>query len=528
MDDYIWCQHLLVFCRMRSSFLYPFITTCFILFSCGEKAPQEIRLEELTISEIHEAYTTSTFNSEDLVRAYIKAIESSDEVINSISVINPMAIERAQSLDREYQKTGVLRPLHGIPIVVKDNINTVGLPTTAGALALKDFVPENNATIIRKLEESGAIVLAKTNMAEWAFSAMHSESSTIGTTRNPYNPDHVPAGSSGGTGASVAANFALGGLGTDTGNSIRGPSSHNALVGFRITLGLISREGIVPLFLRNDVVGPMCRTVEDATRMMEVMVGVDPKDPLTEYSEGKAQTNYQQFLDKDGLKGARIGVLRELSDVDTDPDIQVLFESAIEDLRSLGAEVIDPVTVPDFARLRQSQWCAMFRTDLEDFLQTYVKNDTIQTLEDVIRIGTTSDYARRQLASSTTATGRWGDSDAACLDAYRDERRIAFRGAIESVMDSLQLDAIIYPSWNNRPARIDHFNEEYKGDNNQVISPHTGQPAFTVPMGYNNDGLPAGLQFLGRMYDEPTLIRLSYAYEQGTKWRKAPDLKAIN
>ncbi len=515
---------LLAYCRMKNSILYALFIACWLVFSCEEKAPQKIDLEELTISEIHQAYTTSTYDSEDLIRAYIQKIEVSDHEINAISVINSRAIERAKALDTEYQKTGVLRPLHGIPIVVKDNINTAGMPTTAGALALKDFIPEDNAFIIEQLENAGAIVLAKTNMAEWAFSAMHSESSTVGTTRNPYNLAHVPAGSSGGTGASVAANFALGGLGTDTGNSIRGPSSHNALVGFRTTLGLISREGIVPLFLRNDVVGPMCRTVEDATRMMEVMVGEDPKDPLTAYSNGRTQTNYQQYLDRNGLRDARIGVLRELSDVDTDPEIRALFEAAIEDLRSLGADVIDPVVIPDFADLRQSQWCAMFRTDLEDFLETYVKDDTIQTLEDVIRIGTSSEYAKRQLASSITASGRWGDSDAECLDAYQDERRIAFREAIETVMDSLQLDAIIYPSWNNQPARIDHFIEEYKGDNNQVISPHTGQPAFTVPMGYSKAGLPAGLQFLGRMYDEPTLIKLTYAYEQGTMWRKAPVL----
>lgn len=512
---------------MRRLSLSLLVVTGLIVFSCKEKSSSGINLEELTISEIHQAYSNSTFNSEELVEAYIKTIEESDEAINAISVINPMAVEKARALDKEYRKTGILRPLHGIPIVVKDNINTIGLPTTAGALALKNFIPKENAFIIQQLENAGAIVLAKTNMAEWAFSAMHSESSTVGTTRNPYNLEYVPAGSSGGTGASVAANFALGGLGTDTGNSIRGPSSHNALVGFRTTLGLISREGIVPLFLRNDVVGPMCRTVEDATRMMEIMVGVDPKDPLTNYSDGKTETNYLQYLDKNGLQGARIGVLRELSDVNTDSDIKVLFDAAIEDLRTMGAEVIDPLVVPNFAQLRQNQWCAMFRKDVEDFLQTYVKNDTIQTLEDIIRIGTTSAYAKQQLRSSTSANGRWGDSNAECLNVYLDEHRVAFRAAIESVMDSLKLDAIIYPSWNNRPARIDQFAEEYKGDNNQVISPHTGQPAFTVPMGYNDLGLPAGLQFLGRMYDEPTLIRLTYAYEQGTKWRRAPILNTL-
>ena len=185
-------------------------------------------------------------------------------------------------------------------------------------------------------------------------------------------------GSSGGTAAAVAANLALGGLGTDTGNSIRGPSSHNSLVGFRTTLGLISREGIVPLFLRNDVVGPMCRNVEDATRFMEVMVGIDSKDPITKNSLDKTPDNYRKYLLNNGLEGSRIGILRELSEHETDPDIKTLFENAISDLDSLGAEIIDPLVIPDFAILRQNQWCATFRTDVESFLATYVKRDTVK------------------------------------------------------------------------------------------------------------------------------------------------------
>jgi len=410
------------------------------------------------------------------------------------------------------------------PIIVKDNINTIGLPTTAGAFALKDFVPATDAFVIKKLVDAGAIVLAKSNMAEWAFSPRHTESSTGGITRNPYNLDFVPAGSSGGTGAAVASNFAVGGLGTDTGNSIRGPSSHNSLVGFRTTLGLISREGIVPLYLRNDVVGPMCRTVEDATRIMESMVGVDAKDAITKNSINKTPDNYQQYLIKNGLEGARIGILRELSDKETAPYIKDLFDQAILDLADLGAEIINPVVIPNFSTLRQNQWCASFRADVESFLKTYVKNDTIQTLEDIIRIGTTSEYSKERLLTNSKNNGRWGDLETECLDAYNDVHRIAFRAAIESVMDSLKLDAIVYPTWNNKPARIDHFSKEYKGDNSQVIAPHTGQPAFTVPMGFSAENLPAGLQFLGRMYDEPTLIKLTYAYEQGTKHRKPPML----
>lgn len=491
------------------------------LHSCQvADTPKDINVEELTISEIHEAYTNGDYNSQQLVEAYLSRIEEWDTNINAITSINPEARNRAKALDEEYQETKVLRPLHGIPIIVKDNINTVGMPTTAGALALQDFFPEGNAFVIKKLEEAGAIVLAKSNMAEWAFSAMHTNSSTGGTTHNPYNLDYVPAGSSGGTGAAVASNFALGGLGTDTGNSIRGPSSHNDLVGFRTTLGLISREGIVPLFLRNDVVGPMCRTVTDATKIMEVMVGVDSEDPITQYSVGKTPDGYQQYLVKNGLEGARIGVLRELSEDRVDPEIKTLFEKAISDLDSLGAEIIDPVVIPDFANLRQDQWCADFRRDVEAFLATYVKRDTVSTLEDIIRIGTTAPFSRERLEGYETAEGRWGESEAECLDAYQDSRRIAFREAIEAVMDSLQLDAIIYPTWNNKPALIEHYREEYKGDNNQVIAPHTGQPAFTVPMGFSSGNLPAGLQFLGRMYAEPTLIKLAYSYEQGTRHRK--------
>ena len=504
---------------------FVFLLT-FHVVSCTLDKPSEIAIDlnELTITDIHNAFKSGAYNSQQLVEAYLARIEQYDDAINAISFINPEALAIAKAMDEEYKKTGQLRPLHGIPLIVKDNINTKGIPTTAGSKALKDYIPEEDAFIIQKLVASGAIVLAKSNMAEWAFSPMHSESTTEGITRNPYNTDHVPAGSSGGTGAAMAANFGAIGLGTDTGNSIRGPSSHNALVGFRMTLGLVSRSDIVPLYLRNDVVGPMCRTVEDATRVLEVITGYDPDDPLTRYSEGKASESYSQFLQSDGLKGARIGVLRELSESDPDPDIKNVFEKAILDLDSLGATIIDPVAIPDFSSLRRNQWCADFRKDLEAFLATYVKNDTIATLEDIIRIGTNSEYTEARLARNAANEGRWEDPEIPCEDAYNDVRRIAFREAIEQVMDSLNLDAIIYPSWNHKPARIDRFSEEYKGDNSQIISPHTGQPAFTVPMGFTPDGFPTGLQFLGRMYDEPTLIKLMYAYEQGTRHRKPPDL----
>ncbi|WP_416448261.1 amidase [Leeuwenhoekiella sp. A2] len=500
------------------------ILTLLLITSCkSESVDMEINVEELTIAKIHEAYKSGEFTAEDLVNAYLNRIKELDTFTNAITAINPKAIKLAKQSDSLFKETGNLKPLQGIPILVKDNINVQGLPTTAGSLALQDYIPEKDAFIIKKLKDAGAIILAKTNMAEWAFSPMHTESSTAGTTHNPYNLDYVPAGSSGGTAAGVAANFAVIGLGTDTGNSIRGPSSHCDLVGFRTTLGLISRSAIVPLYLRNDVVGPMGRTVTDATKVLEVMAGYDPTDSITAHSDGNIPENYTQFLQKNGLKGAKIGVLSHLFGDDTDPEIVTLFNKAMKDIDSLGAEIIPNVVIPDFDELRQDQWCSAFKTDLENFLSTYVKNDTIKTIKDVIRIGTNSDFARQRLTSSAESEeGRYGHPETPCLDAYHDERRIAFREAIEKVMDSLQLDALVYPTWRNKPAHIANFQEEYKGDNSQIIAPHTGQPAFTVPMGFSGDNLPAGIQFLGRMFSEPTLIKLTYAYEQGTDHRKPP------
>ncbi|MBE0676672.1 MAG: amidase, partial [Bacteroidales bacterium] len=447
-----------------------------------------------------------------------------DTLLNSLTIINPEALSRARELDREFRKTGQLRRLHGIPIIVKDNINTKGLPTTAGSKALAGFIPEADAFIIGKLLDEGAIILAKSNMAEWAFSPMHTESSTAGTTHNPYNTDYVPAGSSGGTAAAVASGFAVAGLGTDTGNSIRGPSSHCALVGFRPTIGLVSRSAIVPLYLRNDVAGPMCRSVEDATRLLEVMAGYDPDDEVTAHSEGKIPDSYTEFLDSEGLQGSRIGVLRVLTENNIDPEIRILFEKALADMESLGATIVDPVEVENFSVLRQNQWCPVFRHDVEAYLAKYVKRDTMKTLEDIIRAGTNSAFAASRLAMFARSASQ-ESSPAECADAYNDSRRIAFRNAIERVMDSLDLDALVYPTWNHKPAHINLFEDEYRGDNSQIIAPHTGQPAFTVPMGYTEGNLPAGIQFLGRMFDEPVLIKITFAYEQGTQHRVPPDLK---
>ena len=359
-------------------------------------------------------------------------------------------------------------------------------------------------------------------MAEWAFSPMVTISSIAGETRNPYNLDHVPAGSSGGTAAAVAASLGTVGLGTDTGNSIRGPSSHNALVGFRPTLGLLSRAGITPLYLRNDTGGPMTRTVADATRLLDVLAtGPDPADPLTAYGAGKIPAGgYRQFLNKQGLQGARIGVLRTLSERQPDPQVKALFEQAVADLRKAGAEVVD-VEIPDFAAVSQGQWCSVFKHDVNDYLAALGPGAPVHNIDAVLASGKYSAYIKENLQDELAHGVAPSPGAAGCGEAYTDPRRIAFRNAVTAAMNRQQVGALVYPTWNNPPAKIGDF-KGYQGDNSQLIAPHTGQPAFTVPMGFTYDNLPAGLQFLGRSFDEGKLIAYVYAYEQATHHRKPP------
>ncbi len=517
---------------MRHPFtVASFSLLCLLLGTCANPAREtaaaveKFELEETTIAAIHKALEQGSCTCEQLVTAYLQRIATYDQPtgLNAIVLTNPEALQTARQLDNEYAQSGKLRKLHCIPLIVKDNYNTQGLQTTAGSLALKGFAPAEDAYQVRVLREAGAVVLAKSNMAEWAFSPMVTISSIAGETRNPYNLAHVPAGSSGGTAAAVAANLGTAGLGTDTGNSIRGPSAHTALVGFRTTLGLTSRHGIAPLYLRNDVGGPMARTVEDATRILEVIAGYDPADPLTRHSQGKIPDSYLPYLDKDGLKGARIGVLRTLSEKDPDPQVKALFEQALADLQRLGAELVDPFEVVNFDSLRQDQWCSVFQEDINQYLTSLGENVPVKNLQEIVASGKYASYAEENLKYHLNNNDVQGDGATSCGDAYHDAKRIAFRNAVEAAMKQYGVDAIVYPTWNNPPAKVGDF-EGYKGDNSQIIAPHTGLPAFTVPMGYTYDNLPAGLQLLGGMFAEPTLIRLTYAYEQGTKHRKPPVL----
>jgi Asp-tRNA(Asn)/Glu-tRNA(Gln) amidotransferase A subunit family amidase len=372
---------------------------------------------------------------------------------------------------------------------------------------------------VKKLREAGAIILAKSNMAEWAFSPLRTESSIAGITRNPYDLERVPAGSSGGTAAAVAANFGTVGLGTDTGNSIRGPSSHCCLVGIRSTMGLTSRDGIIPLYLRNDIGGPMARTVEDAVRILELIAGYDPSDPITERCDNLSPFHYTPFLDKNGLQGARIGVFRYYTDKPAaDAQIKDLFNKAIEDLSSCGAEIVDPFIIPDFEELTKDIWCDMFRHDLNHYLASLGGYAPYKTLSDIVNTGQYSPYIERRLKSALETPL---EKEALCLDVYSEPKNIAFRGCILQAMEELKLDAIVYPTWSNPPRKIDD-NESPAGDNSQLIPPHTGFPAITVPMGFTSEGLPTGLQIVGKLFEEPVIIKMAYAYEQATQHRRKP------
>ena len=511
-------------------FLYFFLPAL-LTNACTPKLQKSIststsfNVVEAGITDIHKALQTGTCTCEQLVIIYLKRIAAYDKStkLNAIIVTNPEALTIARQMDRDWLKNKKMRPLHCIPVIVKDNYNTSGLQTTVGSIAFKNFTPDKDATIVRQMKDAGAIVLAKSNMAEWAFSPMVTISSIAGETLNPYNPEHVPAGSSGGTAAAVAASFGAVGVGTDTGNSIRGPSSHNSLVGFRVTMGLTSRAGIAPLFLRNDVGGPMARTVQDATIMLEVMAGYDEEDPLTKYSEGKIPAGYQQYLNKDGLKGARIGVLRTLSEKAPDTQVKALFEKAIADLKRLGAVILDSVQVINFDTLRLGQGCPVFQHDINNYFASLGSRSPVKNLTELIASGKYAPYIEERLKYQAKNAVNPVEGSGICGDPYTDTKRIAFRNAVTEAMDRYNVGALIYPTWNNPPAKVGDLSG-YKGDNSQVISPQTGQPAFTVPMGFTYDNLPAGLQFLGRLFDEPTLIKYTYSYEQGTQHRKPPAL----
>jgi amidase len=479
--------------------------------------------DEATIADIRTALESRELTCRQLVQMYIERIEAYDKkgpALNAIIMINPNALAAADALDAKFARSGISGPLSCVPLIVKDNFNTADMPTTAGSLSLKGSIPTSDAFQVRKLREAGALVLAKSNMAEFAWSPFETVSSVLpGYTRNPYALERVPAGSSGGTAAAVAASFGAVGLGSDTGNSIRGPSSHTSLVGIRSTMGLTSRDGIVPLFLNRDIGGPMARTVADAVAVFDVVAGYDPADPVTAASQGKRPDSYLKFLDKDGLRGARIGVLRQLfMGADTDPEILHLLEQALADMKRQGAEIVEGVNIPEIDQIPPGKlFCNRFKYDIEAYLAALGPRAPVKNLEEILASQKFHPSIEKRMLDAQAEPRP--DQSQKCREAEENGRRLA--QAVLAAMDQSKADALVYPSWNNPPRLIGDLNTPH-GNNSNRIAPPTGFPAMTVPMGFTHGTLPAGLQILGRPWSEPTLIRIGYAYEQATRHRRPP------
>jgi amidase len=480
---------------------------------------------ELTIDGAHQAIRERRISCEQLTRRYLRRIETYDQPthLNAIIMINPNAIDRARSLDRQFGITGRMKRLHCIPVILKDNFDTADMPTEAGSIAMRGATAPDDAFMVKRLRARDAIVIAKSNMAEWAFSPYESISSTHGETRNAYDLDRVPAGSSGGTASAIAANFGIIGMGTDTGNSIRGPASHLDLVGLRSTIGATSRDGIVPLVLNRDVGGPLMRTVTDTAIVYSVIAGVDPADPATAAAAGQVKDDYTVYLKKDGLQGARLGVLRALVDSgDADFEVQTIMDRAIGELKAAGAVIIDPFDIPEFDRLRNATgFCSRFRYDLKNYLANRGSTAPIHSLDEVAAAKQYLPMNEEAMQWAMSVNGPPEAQDPPCVDVQGDPRRKQFLDAVLAAMDKANIDAIIYPSWSNPPRKLGDHKSPH-GNNSPVIAPHTGQPAITVPMGFTENGLPLGLQLLARPFDEGKLIQYAYAYEQATCYRRPP------
>lgn len=493
----------------------------------GAQTPPSPAIEEASIADLHGEMKAGRLTCRGLVQRYVRRIETYDKngpAINAIILVNPDAEKLADELDRRFAQGGFVGPLHCVPMIVKDNFETIGLQSADGSLALAGFVSDRDAYQVKRIKEAGAIVLAKSNMAEWAFTPYETVSSILpGYTKNPYALDRVTAGSSGGTAAAVAANFGAAGLGSDTGNSIRGPSSHQALVGIRSTMGLTSRTGVLPLSLLADIAGPMARSVTDAATIFQVIAGEDSDDPATLAAHGRPREDYARALNRDGLKGARIGVLHQAYEREgTDPEVVSVFMTAVEDMRRAGATIVDPSTVDGLDQIRRPagmEPCMGFKYDINRYLASRGDRVPMKTLAEVVKSGKFHPSVQRRLEQAEQGPENGPGSPECKADAeYREKVRVA----VNATMDRLKLDAFVYPTWSNPPRLIGDLNTP-AGDNSQFFSPTTGFPAVQVPMGYTRGGvLPAGVTFFGRAWSEATLLKLAYAYEQATHHRHAP------
>ncbi len=491
-----------------------------------------IDLDAATIAEINAAFDAGTLTAEQLVTRYLARIAAYDAQgprIHAVMTLNPSALQTARALDIERRTKGRRSPLHGIPIVLKDNFDTRDLPTTGGSILLEGYRPTRDATVVQKLRDAGAIILAKVNLSEFASGGTYS--SLGGQTLNPHNLDYSPSGSSGGTGAAIASAFAQFGLGTDTGGSIRGPATANGIAALKPTHGLLSRSGIIPLALSFDTGGPMARSVTDIAIALGVMTGLDSADAATQKSNGHVEHDYTRYLQPNALAGARIGIARDFTGFDTDVDW--IVEASLDAMRKAGATIID-VRFPKWMLDAKGGWyLAMRNPEFPAQIADYLRNTPAQypkTLAQMIErtrtlpsLGTngsgpnTSRWTRfvGELASGTTSDYRYV--------SVRDHALPMMRDIVNGMLAADRLDAIVYPTASIKPQRIDGLTtSSTAGPDATNIANLTGFPDLIVPAGFTDGRLPVGLSFLGAAWSEPRLLALGYSFEQRVNARRRP------
>jgi amidase len=497
-----------------------------------------LELEEVTIAQLQEAMQTGKATARSILEAYLKRIEEIDKSgpgINSVLEVNPDALTIADRLDQERREGKVRGPLHGIPILLKDNIETADrLHTTAGSYALEDVPVKQDSYVARRLREAGAVILGKANMSEWAyfrsFRGTSGWSARGGQTRNPYILTRNACGSSTGSGAAVAANLVPVAIGTETDGSIVCPASANSIVGIKTTMGLVGRSGVIPGAHTQDVVGPMARTVADAATVLGALTGIDPRDPTTEASPGRAYTDYTRFLDPSGLKGARIGVARNYFGYHEKVD--ALINRSIEAMRQEGAVIVDPANIETAGKFRQCE-VTTFVYELKADLATYLQGRSSagpQTLKDLIAFNERAraremPYFEQEFFKLSEEKG--GNlTDQGYLDALQECRRLATTEGLDATLKKDRLDAIVAPTLGPiMPIDLalgDHLMPAWATAQwAPSVAAVAGYAHISVPAGYIQ-GIPIGISFMGGAWSEPTLIRISHAFEQATRYRKPP------
>lgn len=490
----------------------------------------EFTLIEATVEEIHEAMLAGQVTCRELVERYLDRIDAYDRdgpQLNAVVTVNPDALDRAEALDGELAECGMVGPLHGIPVLVKDQVQTAGLATTFGSPAFAEYIPREDATIVRRLRDAGAVVLAKTNLPDWATSAF-GYSSVLGRTKNPYAPDRDPGGSSAGTGAGVAANLGTLGIGEDTGGSIRIPAAWCNLFAIRVTTGLVSRAGLSPLVPRQDTPGPMARTVADLARLLDVLVGHDPADAWTGADAmARVDGSYMDHLDPDGLDGARIGVHRGAFGDDSTTGagpVTETVESAMAGLEAAGAELVDPVEIPDFeGQLGATQlYVQEGRGALDGFLAD-LDDAPVDSVAELHESGQYHELLGLFEAIAENGPERPEDDP----DYWRTvAAQSAFQRDVLDVVAASDLDAILQPTVQVVPPTESELRDGVYGSItfNTVFAAQTSCPAVSVPAGFTADGIPVGLEFLSTPFNEARLVELACAYEQATDPRAQPEL----